>query len=573
MKKITKHFLILLSVTTASVAAVSYAFFNKNGLYKTKFLDKQKLIENSMNLNLDASYNQLNAYDNLLDFQNSADINIYYSRYGIQNFYNMIRMAMLAQTETHFIYSSDIVFQSKLNKEELQNFLINKKAFDPNKSQEENIRNYSRSKVIDVEKNLDGYDYKYEFERIIKQNPDKKINVWFNSEIIKEDISVITELLQYPNVVLNGLEDSNVIAFHLYNYWLPQAKSVLYDEQTKKWSNSSSSIYNRVSQYILPTDLATDYNIHRYNLFFSDNYHVDLLNKEGLLHIYPFFKSDPTLTIKDKLFATRDKNNKRLSTHWSKITGLDWKQDRDKVASNKALNNKPGLIVLGTAENNDFDFYATVVKLYSDQYNIYYKGHPGHNSTSDDIVKKISSHQEFSFYNYLTNKTEKYVLPENNIADILESQIPSEELTSDHAVEENGLYFEKWALADPSTSAAKGIFNKINTPQDFAVLFLKNESKIATDRINETVWNDYIQETLVNFVINNVQITKPQDTSNLEQWNANLAIIDPKGILSSVKIVEISNSENQFTFKLQVVLNQVNNQQYAETITIHKTFE
>lgn len=73
---------------------------------------------------------------------------------------------------------------------------------------------------------------------------------------------------------------------------------------------------------------------------------------------------------------------------------------------------------------------------------------------------------KLSYRDYLDNTTKTYTLPDNNIVRPLEIQIQSEEFTTHHALEENGLRFDKWASVDITSSALIGLNNGYNALSD-----------------------------------------------------------------------------------------------------------
>ncbi|MCU9934966.1 hypothetical protein [Mycoplasmopsis cynos] len=70
-------------------------------------------------------YKNLNK-TNILDIQDESDINLYFSSYGVQTFYNLIRMSMLSKKEVHFYRSNKLIsFHKDLNVNEFEHFLKN----------------------------------------------------------------------------------------------------------------------------------------------------------------------------------------------------------------------------------------------------------------------------------------------------------------------------------------------------------------------------------------------------------------------------------------------------------------
>ncbi|VEU72760.1 Uncharacterised protein [Mycoplasmopsis gallopavonis] len=131
MKKTSKWILwssLLIGATTISGMSV---FFVPSGIYDTKIAHyKQEEINNKV---IDFDNDQvLQNYQNVLQLQDQADINIYFSTFGVQTFYNMIRMSMLANTETHFLWTSKIAIQSNFNEDAYRHFIQNDKKIVKN---------------------------------------------------------------------------------------------------------------------------------------------------------------------------------------------------------------------------------------------------------------------------------------------------------------------------------------------------------------------------------------------------------------------------------------------------------
>ncbi|WP_322960457.1 hypothetical protein [Mycoplasmopsis cynos] len=110
------------------------------------------------------------------------------------------------------------------------------------------------------------------------------------------------------------------------------------------------------------------------------------------------------------------------------------------------------MIILGTNSTNDQDSISKILLEYGDQYNIYYKGHPGMNANASFIINKLKPGAKISFFDYETQQRRSFTIDNSWKITALETQIQSEELTSDHANEKNGIWFNKWIGLDGISS-------------------------------------------------------------------------------------------------------------------------
>ena len=230
--------------------------------------------------------------------------------------------------------------------------------------------------------------------------------------------------------------------------------------------------------------------------------------------MYLYDKKDKTKSvIQNKVFEARDKNNKRLIAHWPKVIGMNWETERDKVLE-KQKNGKQSLIFLGdTRVSVEKDMLAYIIENYQDTYNIYYKGHPGHNDNNSFIESVINQGEEIGYKDLLTNELKKTKIKKGNEIVVLESQISSEELTTYHALETNGLHFDKFASSGFFSNALLGIENGYNTLDD--LIFVYNKDNVTLQETfyvkGITNFNDvhnYWENHLMNQLIKNyIKIT------------------------------------------------------------------
>ncbi|GAA5414665.1 hypothetical protein [Ureaplasma ceti] len=500
---------------TAALGGVTYGIFDAVQNISMTRIAKNERANGFVKYDLKQ---QMQHFQNIADLQKEADINMYYSSYGVQTFFNLVRLAMLAPTETHFFYSSRLYlktnnFQNALNAPLFQEFLRNGKVVDKTKEADlqkstvQDLGIYTEAWVVPM------------FRKIVQANPTKKINIWVNSDHIK-DAPRLVELASYPNVHLFGLEDSNIIGDLVADDWGPELKQEFTNPQTQQFNPPKLRHFNRETQYLIPGT---------YNGivdFFSSNSDVQKITDLGLKNFYPYF-SDASKSLKDLIFQTRDKEHHRLTNLYNQITGINWEEARDIVKHNDELNHRPNLIIIGTGRSSDKDVVLTTIKEYGTKYNIYYKGHPGHNAI-ENWVKDLKPEATYNFFNPKTQQKDSVTLTDT-IVTALNSQIPSEELTTNHVNQPDGLKFQKWVVTDPTSGALLGLNNRYNTFADVLDVYddghyvSKDSSEyMNTDiRVNSNIATKYLSYSLVDnqlkVTINNPEIIKTVNDLKLKQ--------------------------------------------------------
>ncbi|QKT05722.1 hypothetical protein [Mycoplasma sp. OR1901] len=450
IKKLLKYSLLVLPMATISCGNYYSVSKNEN---KEQTNEWKEDIKNNV------------VVSNILELQDEADVNFYFSGWGIQPFYNLIRLAMLSKKDVKYYYDNSKEFQLNLNVNEFSAFLNEKRKVD---SPTENS-----IEAISGEEN----EYYQIADKFAKENPNKKINVFFNSDHLfnyskKNAVDTFEELTKNKNVTLIGIEDSDLLGDYFYNgFWNTDSfKDVWFDKENNEWLVPTPGYTNRQNQYLL---------FNKYDnvkFLWSNKNLVKKLINLGFKNVYSFLNEE-NKELKDVIFTTRDnatEKAKRLSVYWPKIIGLDWRKEKEIVDQAKAKNNKPSLIILGTnSYKNDVYSIDIILEKYKDKYNLFYKGHPGINYISSEISKKYSD--------------------ENNLVHVLESQIQSEELTTNHATEEDGLFFEKWVGLDSISSALRGIKNGKNTIDDLLAVYDVGKGKFIVKDESETEFNESIE--------------------------------------------------------------------------------
>nr|WP_322958822.1 hypothetical protein [Mycoplasmopsis canis]WQQ12176.1 hypothetical protein RRG48_02135 [Mycoplasmopsis canis] len=483
---------------------------------------------------------------NILDIQDESDVNLYFSSYGVQTFYNLIRMSMLSKKEVHFYRSKKLVsFHEDLNTIELENFLKNNRKVD-------DLSFLENSKVHELGHVKDEslfFDKALEF---VKNNPNKKIGIWTNSDHFVVNADKLSRLAKFDNVQIFGIEDSNLLGQYIIDNYYKDEDFVKENknEKLKSWKNPIiNSKVTRWNQYLIPMFYK---NI---KVYWTDPQQSKNFEILGIKNHFSFFNEEGFQKLKDEIFQRRDKYNKRYSNYWAKITSYNWEKERDKVNKIQNENNKESLIILGTNSTNDQDSISKILFEYGEQYNIYYKGHPGMNANASFIVNKLKPGEQISFFDYEINQERDFIIKDSWKILALETQIPSEELTSDHANEENGIWFNKWIGLDGISSALYGILNKKNTYSD--ILFLGDSFNKKLFKMGTKEFDSFLSKIATKGASNSIIISKINDKmpENLEiddfkfetSINSGFNIIKPIKILNKTK-----NDKNAYIFEFEI---------------------
>ena len=359
------------------------------------------------------------------------------------------------------------------------------------------------------------------------------------------------------------------------NHYYFEGDSGYKNEFLKYYNKSNGEInlvpsgYNKFNQYTASTKFK------KVSIWWTDETYLPKWQEIGAKRMYLYDKKDKTKSvIQNKVFEARDKNNKRLFAHWPKVIGMNWETERDKVLE-KQKNGKQSLIFLGdTRVSVEKDMLAYIIENYQDTYNIYYKGHPGHNDNNSFIESAINQEEEIGYKDLLTNELKKTQIKKGNEIIVLESQISSEELTTYHALETNGLHFDKFASSGFFSNALLGIENGYNTLDD--LIFVYNKDNVTsketfyvkgiTNNFNDV--HNYWENLLMNQLIKNyIKITIKDeftlvDKSLLTANSFNISILDKSledglsfrdySLISEPPKKPISYNSTDFTVKFSI---------------------
>lgn len=393
--------------------------------------------------------------DDIHQYADNADINLFYTGWGTVTYTYMMRLALTSSitSQVYFGYAPDasgLSHQKRTNKTEMQNF------FDINKKD---------SQIINFGNDISGESVVDKWYSIITSNPNKKVNIWWNADHVEHSNgsynNKILELAGFKNVDIHLLEDGAAMGNEIKE-WITDKNNLDNFKNIASLNNIDEK-----TQYLTSTLLE---NVHTWlsmpvadslkqlDPILYKNYH--LLNTDALGQKVFDTRVDITNS-QGKVVSTR------ISSLWPKITGVNWQDAKDLL--DKASEEIPGkktLILLGSYGNNhEMEYIKHVYEKYHDQYNIFYKGHPGHPFYSDWINN-----------NYL--KPGMYVL---------DPMIASEEITKEHIAD--GLSWDN-AICVGQTSAMGG-FPEPTYNHDNVLLELLNLDGTITDS-NSSNWNTTI---------------------------------------------------------------------------------
>lgn len=383
--------------------------------------------------------------DDVHKYADSADINLFYTGWGTITYTYMMRLALTSSTtsQVYFGYAPNadgLSHQKRTNATEMQ------KLFDISKN---------GSKVFSFGDESDGSAVIDKWYDVISSNLDKKINIWWNADHVDHSNgsydNKILELAGFKNVDIHLLEDGAAMGNEVKD-WASDDKNLNNFKTIKdlegigsRTQYLASTLLNNVHTWLSTPAVEV---LKKLNPTLYKNYH--LLNTDSLGEEV-FNRRVNVEDGQGKTVATR------ISSLWPKIAGVNWKDAKDLLdKANKEIPGKKSLILLGSYGNDhEMDYIRHVYETYHDQYNIFYKGHPGHPFYSDWIKN-----------NYL-----------NPGMYVLDPMIASEEITKEHIAD--GLVWDN-VVCVGSTSAMGGFPEPTYNHDTLLLERLENDGSIST---------------------------------------------------------------------------------------------
>lgn len=359
--------------------------------------------------------------DDVHQYAESSDINMFYTGWGTVTYTYMMRLALTSSLNSQVLFgfapnADGLGHQKRTNANELQKF------FDISKKE---------SKVFNFGSDADGGSAVDKWYETIIKNPNKKINIWWNADHVDHGNGSyehkILELAGFKNVNIHLLEDGAAMGDLIKN-WTTNKEYANKFKTKKDFEN-----IDKVTQYLVPTVFE---NVHTW-------ISMPVVNQMKATDptLYKNFHKLDTDLLGDKVFNTRINitddqgatTTPRISSFWSKITGVNW-MDAKKIFDNAKSENpsKKSLMILGSYGNSgEMDFIKNIYAKYHDNYNIFYKGHPGHPFYSDWIKNEYKNPGLY----------------------VLDPMIASEEITKEHIAD--GLVWDN-VVCVGKTSAMDG---------------------------------------------------------------------------------------------------------------------
>lgn len=302
------------------------------------------------------------------------------------------------------------------------------------------------------------------------------------------------QLAKFPNVYIQSLEENPSMfeSFEAkYQKSIEKNKDLLDKQSIENHliQKGNMDIFADNSDFLLYGNIK-DANMHSW--WTSQDAYV-FFKEKGIKNNHLFWGNNiknKDWTLLDTAFLEKDKDNKRIGmSWWPKIIGANWQTERDKVHNVLTKSGKKSLIFLGERANErEMDLLISLFLKYGDQYEIFYKGHPGHQQSGDFIENILNKHKDIPYTNVFTNEFKMFKMPKDKQIYVLTAQIPSEELTTnnvkDKEVDEKlikGLHFDKWAGASMGSTALLGLNNGVN---DYKKDFIAGMS-YASDKLYE----------------------------------------------------------------------------------------
>ncbi|MCK5867447.1 MAG: hypothetical protein KAG14_03530 [Mycoplasmataceae bacterium] len=375
------------------------------------------------------------------EVNDNSDISLFYNGAGaITNVY-MMRLAMLTRSQVYYAIPHDgNTEQNRIDMQEFSKFLNNGKK---------GVSQYGTSKLINVGTDITG-NIVDKWKEIIIANPDKKINIWWNSyHVFTHSIlhgvngsvnNKIYDLAGFKNVQIHMLEDGPS------NWGLRIGTRTIANDELFK---NPKDLYERVNNFdqagidwILSTSAFDNV-----DSFYSDKHVKQAPEKLGAHYLNPIHLNGRIFN--ERFLDPITHKDVRLMSEWPKISGNDWRKELKVLeAAKKAHPSKHNMILMGNyGISAEEDYIKYIWDKYHSRYNIFYKGHPGHSRHSNWIKNVFNkSHSSEPMF-------------------VLEPMISSEELTRDHVNE--GMKFDKFVSTAPSSGAisSTAFDNSANDPK------------------------------------------------------------------------------------------------------------
>lgn len=232
----------------------------------------------------------------------------------------------------------------------------------------------------------------------LKQTKIKKINIWWNVEHLEHLCGTgkhnILEFAGFKNVQFQLLEDgpSNVMYPHYTN-----PATVEKFKTPEDFAKSTTMYESYIATAVFP-------NMHAW---FSKAANIDQVSGNAKYSRYRKFDavkeqdtffSERSMLNADGTIATTGTGN-RLTSLYPLISGIDWHKELD-LYNQAMTNGKKALIIIGNGTlGTEKQFIEQVWNRYHNEYNIFYKGHPGHADVATWFVNDFgSSHSDV--YNF-----------------------------------------------------------------------------------------------------------------------------------------------------------------------------
>lgn len=398
------------------------------------------------------------------DVNDDSDISLFYNGPGsITNVY-MMRLAMLTKSRVYYAVTHEADNeQARIDMKEFEYFLNYKKI---------GVKKYGKSEIINVGDDLTG-NIVDRWKQIIEENPNKKINIWWNGAHVFTNLTFggvngsnqnkIYELAGFKNVNIHLLEDGPNI-WSSFNKGLPVTDEILY--------KSPKDLYERVSGYKFRGRIwmMSPSAFENVDSFYSD---INIKKVTKKLHAHYIDPVHLNKRIFSEKFLDKKKSRVRLMHEWPLISGNDWRKALKILNDAKAKHpSKKSLIIMGSyGLEFEHDYIKYIWNKYHDKYNIFYKGHPGHSDESNWVKNEFNNNHK---------KTPIFVL---------EAMITSEELTRDHVAQ--GMKFDNFVSVESATGAlsASAYDKSANDPKKDILEVYKNVDESESFNIKHVILN------------------------------------------------------------------------------------
>ncbi|QNM93677.1 hypothetical protein H9M94_00145 [Mycoplasma sp. Pen4] len=486
--------------------AAPIEFFKSDGIYSKTIITKQDLEKVNKISDLVWENPASENFDDVTNLINQADINIFVAGDTKETSDTMTKLSMFTKSTSVIMYMNvDNDVLSTINKDNLDAF-YNKEITAHDDDLNVKIR----------QANLTTDNGQYSFfdslVKTIKDNKDKKVQIWLPIENVHLFPKRIGDISQYNNVYVNLLSCKPNIAKELTTKYRTDIDKTL--NPSKYLVSDTYSFWNFINTPALGTLYSS------INVFLNTNDEILLELKElGLNNIYKWNKGnqDAIINLDNKLFNTNDSTGISLAQDWATINQINWFEQ----IFDKSIETGPNLVIENSNDKIGLDvmkylFATSSTSIQKFTYITPYSDITYYKELKDQLAKALDSNVRFDYSDYENDsKLKTYYFSQFllNKYNITSPFFKFKEITESSEKLVTSLL--QWFIVDPLLLDNPG-FIKLGASkkQILGFMLTEEENKIVTATNDPELFNQIYKNSITKYIENNfVLVHKDQKYS------------------------------------------------------------